>query len=127
MSELQFEWRRTKIIQAPGKRTKYWFLCPDPGKKYLFKVPHPHTGEAWAEKIAAHLAGMMSFSTFQCEFATYQGTVGVLLENFIGIQEKLFEGVDLLATYIEGFDQYSLYRYEFVKKESLSIRFFSIM
>ncbi|MCP1359299.1 HipA domain-containing protein [Aneurinibacillus migulanus] len=106
-------WQRIKGFQAPGARTKFWFLRPNSKQRYLFKMPHKDTGEAWAEQIAANLLRLLDFPTFQCEFAQFEGRIGVLLESFREDDEEFFEGVDLLNHHVEGFDTHSLYGYEF--------------
>ena len=42
-----------------GSKTKFWYRRPDGRSIWLFKYPHPGTGEHWAEKIAAEVARLI--------------------------------------------------------------------
>ena len=50
-------------IESLGGKVKFWFqISEDRGvTDWLFKYPRPDTGEHWAEKIAAEVAGFWAF------------------------------------------------------------------
>nr|VFJ94518.1 MAG: HipA-like C-terminal domain-containing protein [Candidatus Kentron sp. LFY] len=59
-----------------GTKEKYWLRIDD--QLHLFKIGRPGTGENWAEKIAAELAGLLGLPHAHYDLATWRGEKGVL-------------------------------------------------
>ena len=60
-------------IEQMGSKPKFWFRRPDDGQQWLFKFSREGTGEDWAEKIAAEIAGMLDISAPGVELAVFDG------------------------------------------------------
>lgn len=67
-----------------GTKQKFWFHTPDGGQS-LFKCGRPGTGENWAEKIVAELAGLLGLPHAQYELGTWRGRQGVVSPSFLQI------------------------------------------
>ncbi len=79
-----------------GTKTKFWFDHPELGS-CLFKEARPGTGEDWAEKIAAELAGFLGLPHARYELGTYRGTGGVVSPTFVPEGGGLLHGNELLT------------------------------
>jgi HipA-like C-terminal domain len=88
-----------------GSKPKAWFLSD--GKEWLFKEARPHTGEDWAEKIAAEVAARVTIEAATVELATCRDRNGSASRSFIDRTEKqnLVHGNELLAGQITGYDR----------------------
>jgi hypothetical protein len=68
--------------ETSGAETKYWLLKPGSDERWLFKTVtikqgHVH-GEDWAEKVVAHLAGMLTIPCAEIEMAEFRGDSGCI-------------------------------------------------
>ena len=70
--------------ESMGSKRKFWYRNPGDaaGADWLFKYPRAGSGEHWAEKIAAEVAGLLGISCARVELATFQGTPGSATESF---------------------------------------------
>lgn len=72
-------------IQAPepmGSKNKFWVVHDDL-EICLFKHIRTETGEDWAEKIAAELAGLLQLPHAQYELSVWNNQPGVISPNFL--------------------------------------------
>jgi hypothetical protein len=69
-----------------GSKEKFWCKRRETDERYLLKYPRPNTGEDWAEKIAAELAGEggLHLPHAGVDLATFQGRAAVLVRDFLG-------------------------------------------
>ena len=80
-----------------GGKEKFWYRKQgETAVPWLFKYPRPNSGEHWAEKIAAEVAGLLSISCARVELATFQGFRGSSSESFLGQNQQLFLGNQIL-------------------------------
>jgi hypothetical protein len=86
-----------------GSKSKFWFQHE--GKRWLFKLARDHTGEDWAEKVAAEVAKFVPLEAAHVELAEYQGRRGSASLSFIAEHESLVHGNEILAGQIFGYDR----------------------
>jgi hypothetical protein len=81
-----------------GSKAKFWCKRVGTEERYLLKYPRPDTGEDWAEKIAAELAGDggLRLPRARVDFATFEGRRAVLVRDFLGDGDRLIHGNELL-------------------------------
>ena len=85
-----------------GSKSKFWFEHGD--EKWLFKFARDRTGEHWAEKIAAEVAAVMGVEAARVELAEYRGRPGAASRSFVGPNESLVHGNEILAGQLVGYD-----------------------
>jgi hypothetical protein len=81
-----------------GSKEKFWCKRRGTDERYLLKYPRPTTGEDWAEKIAAELAGRdgLGLPHARVELATFGERAAVLVQDFLQEGERLIHGNELL-------------------------------
>ncbi len=81
-----------------GSKEKFWCTRRGTQERYLLKYARADTGEDWAEKIAAELAGDggLRLPHARVELATFRGRSAVLVRDFLGEGERLIHGNELL-------------------------------
>lgn len=94
-----------KIIEVPdnvpreqeqmGTKFKFWYEDEEHGY-CLFKEGHPHTGEDWAERVAAELCELLEMPHAVYKLAVWQNRNGVISPNFIGENEIIAPGNEVL-------------------------------
>ena len=89
-----------------GTKAKFWYRLPEEegDAEWLFKFPRPHTGEHWAEKIAAEVAELLSIPHAIVELAIFNGERGTATESFAQDRRGLFHGNQLLNLTVSGYD-----------------------
>ena len=91
--------------EAMGSKTKFWYRqLGDQKRDWLFKFPQPNTGQHWAEKIAAQVAGVMGIRHAQVELAVFLGDRGSVTESFARGGRDLWHGNQVLAGSLHGYD-----------------------
>jgi len=85
-----------------GSKSKFWFDLN--GNAWLFKQAREHTGEDWAEKVAAEIALRIGVDAAEVELAEYQGRRGSASWSFVQPGESLVHGNEILAGQILGYD-----------------------
>ena len=95
-----------EAIESLGGKVKFWFQFSDDwmGTDWLFKYPRPDTGEHWAEKIAAEVAGLLGISCARVELAVCQGRRGSVTESFTIAGKGLVHGNELLEILLGDYD-----------------------
>lgn len=83
------------LLEQLGTKEKYWFRVD--GRRYLFKIGRPNTGENWSEKIAAELAGLLGLPHAHYDLAIWRGRQGVLSPLFVPKGGRLILGNELLG------------------------------
>lgn len=92
-------------LEVMGSKEKFWYSHPEQrGRIWLFKYPQPNTGEHWAEKIAAEVAGLLGTPHAKVELAEFQGQRGSVTESFARGGRELIHGNQVLARVIHGYD-----------------------
>jgi hypothetical protein len=62
--------------EALGSKRKFWYRDPGDRAPWLFKYPQLATGQHWAEKIAAEVAGALGIFHAIVELAELAGSRG---------------------------------------------------
>jgi hypothetical protein len=78
-----------------GTKRKFWCHADD-HRRYLFKYARAGTGEDWAEKIAAEVAGAMGVPHAEVDLAVYEGHPGTLTLAITDDEHALAHGNELL-------------------------------
>jgi hypothetical protein len=89
--------------EAMGSKDKFWYRSED-GTDWLFKYPQANTGQHWAEKIAAEVAGCLEVLHARVELALFQGVRGSATESFARDGRELYHGNQVLAGYVLDYD-----------------------
>ena len=92
------EWRDED--EDMGSREKFWYRESVDGTPWLFKCPRENTGEHWAEKIAAEVAGLVGIPHARVELAEVEETPGgrgTVSESFLEPGSRLVHGNELMA------------------------------
>ena len=89
-----------------GTKKKSWVLRDD-GRWWLYKQARPGVpGEAWAEKIAAEVAGLIGVSHAVIELANEaEDGLGTISLSFMPPDGRLYHGNDILFDTIPGYDR----------------------
>ena len=80
-----------------GTRFKFWCQPKGEDVRWLFKYPRPGSGEHWAEKIAAEVAGCLGISHAPVELASVGASRGSISKSFVHEGRVLLHGNELLA------------------------------
>jgi hypothetical protein len=91
-------------FEALGSKPKFWFRMHDTDTPWLFKFARPSTGEDWAEKISAELAGLLGLQHAIIELATFLDKRGSASPTFVPKDADLIHGNEILAGHILGYD-----------------------
>jgi hypothetical protein len=86
-----------------GSKNKFWFSRDD--QLWLFKFARNRTGEDWAEKASAEIASHIKVIAARVELASYLGHRGSASLSFVGVDESLVHGNEILAGQIFGYDR----------------------
>jgi hypothetical protein len=86
------------LAEQMGSKEKFWCKRHGGQDRYLLKFARPNTGEDWAEKISAALAGEagLRLPHADVELATFGVRPAVLVRDFLGEGERLIHGNELL-------------------------------
>ena len=89
--------------EAMGSKQKFWFRWED-DVECLFKYPQAHTGQHWAEKIAAEVADDLGIFHAAVELALFQGVKGSATRSFARDGRELYHGNQVLAGQLLDYD-----------------------
>ena len=70
------------VDEHMGSKEKFWYRDRE-GVWWLFKYPRKNTGEHWAEKVAAEVAGRLEIPHGRVELAIRDGSPGTVSESFV--------------------------------------------
>lgn len=111
---------RKEDVLAPeemGSKRKGWVQVAGDSERWLFKYARLSngqiTGEHWAEKIAAEIAGLLHIPHARVELATLEGSPGCISRRFPELARpgaELIHGNDLLAGAGFGYDRTKQFR-----------------
>jgi hypothetical protein len=90
--------------EAMGSKEKFWFREREDTPQSLFKYPQDNTGQHWAEKVAAEMAGALEILHARVELATFLEVKGSATESFARDGRELFHGNQILAGKTLGYD-----------------------
>ena len=96
--------------EAMGSKQKFWFRQTGDAPDWLFKYPQPDTGQHWAEKIAAEIAGELEIPHAKVELAVFNTVLGSASESFPRGGRELFHGNQILAGQVLGYDSAKKFR-----------------
>lgn len=96
--------------EAMGSKEKFWYRFDPAQPQSLFKFPQLNTGQHWAEKIAAELAGKMEITHAKVELARFNGVHGSASQSFAVDGWDLFHGNQMLAGKVTGYDPVTRFR-----------------
>ena len=93
--------------EAMGSKGKFWCLASGRRGKWLFKYPRKNTGEHWAEKVAAEVAGRLEIPHGRVELAIRDGSPGTVSESFVDESQgqELVHGNQALYETVLGYDR----------------------
>ena len=103
IKEIQLAW----VLQPEdmGGKRKFWYRQPEEDDiPWLFKYPRGDSGEHWAEKIAAEVAGLLEITCAPVQLATFQGVMGSSSRSFLTENQQLFHGNQVLARIMADYD-----------------------
>ena len=83
--------------EVMGSKPKFWCKPDDEEGLWLFKFPQVGSGQHWAEKIAAEVAGCLGISHAVVELADCGGRQGSASKSFTEGQYQLRHGNEILA------------------------------
>jgi hypothetical protein len=111
---------RKEDVLAPeemGSKRKGWVQVAGDSERWLFKYARLSngqvTGEHWAEKVAAEVAGLLHIPHARVELATLEGSPGCISRRFPELARpgaELIHGNDLLAGAGFGYDRTKQFR-----------------
>ena len=81
------------------------------GRDWLFKFPQPNTGQHWAEKIAAEIAGRLGIRHARVELAVADARRGSVTESFAGPGVDLWHGNQVLTGADHSYDREATFRH----------------
>jgi hypothetical protein len=87
-----------------GSKSKFWYRRPGGRFLWLFKYPHPDTGEHWAEKAAAEVAQVLGIPHAVTKLAVCNGERGSISKSFVRAGEQLFHGNQEMAGALDWYD-----------------------
>ena len=95
-----------------GSKDKFWFSqSVMREQEWRFKYPRPQSGEHWAEKIAAAVAGWLHVPHASAELAVWGADRGVAVQNFVDVGWKLMHGNQVLADNLRNYRRPSTFRH----------------
>ncbi len=98
--------------EGMGTKRKFWYRDPSTKVEWLFKYPREGTGEHWAEKIAAEVAGLLGVDHAQAELAVYREQKGVAVKSFVPSGLELVHGNQLMEIAVESYNRRAGFRYK---------------
>ncbi len=90
--------------EAMGTKAKFWYRDPGDRTSWLLKQPRPKTGEHWAEKIVAEVAGLLGTPCATVEFAEWEGIRASASKSFALGGRELVHGNQMLKRTLIGYD-----------------------
>lgn len=99
--ELQLE--SSERIEELGSKPKFWVRLED-SSRWLFKFGRSETGENWAEKLGAEVAGLLGLPHAKVDLAIFADKHGSISRSFRAKDMDLIHGNEILAGHILGYD-----------------------
>ena len=92
-------------VEPMGSKEKFWYRDRK-GAWWLFKYPRGTSGEHWAEKVAAEVAGRLGVPHCSVELAIFDRNPGTVSQSFVDerLGEKLFLGNQALDETVSEYD-----------------------
>ena len=103
IEEVRPDW----VLQSEemGGKEKFWYQPPGENETAsLFKFPRNNTGEHWAEKVAAEVAGLLEIPCARVDLAAFQGVHGSAAVSFISGNQQLFHDNQILARHVGDYE-----------------------
>ena len=94
-----------------GSKRKFWYSPPGKEQpRWLFKYPQSGTGQHWAEKVAAEIAGSIGIPRAGVELAEFNGDRGSATKSFAHDGVELIHGNQILAAFLDDYDPQKRFR-----------------
>ena len=90
-------------LEQIGSKEKFWFTHDTLGR-CVFKAARTGTGEDWAEVVAAEAAALLGLPHARYFLAKSGGRRGVVTPSFLGEDEQLVHGNEVLAGRFASYD-----------------------
>ena len=98
--------------EGMGTKRKFWYRDPSTNVEWLFKYPREGTGEHWAEKVAAEIAGALGIDHATAELAVFQEQKGVAVRSFVTSGMVLVHGNQLMEISVDSYNPCAGFRYK---------------
>ncbi len=87
-------------LEGMGSKVKSWYLIPEENdSEWLYKRPQrENSGEHWAEKIVAEVAGLLEIPHARVELAEHLGNRGSVAESIVPENYDLIHGNEVLES-----------------------------
>ena len=97
---LNLDSRNQIQLEGMGSKVKSWYLIPEENASHwLFKHPQrENSGEHWAEKIAAEVAGFLGIPHARVDLAELEGKRGSATETIVPEHCALIHGNEVLES-----------------------------
>lgn len=92
------------LLEDMGSKEKFWFSRQEGEHRWLFKRPRPKSGEHWSEKIAEQVANLLDIPHGKVELAEFNGERGSATRSFVGEDEILIHGNQILGETMLNYD-----------------------
>lgn len=103
ITEVKTEW--VLEPEEMGSKRKFWYgRSGEQSRRWLFKYPQTGTGQHWAEKIAAEIAGVLGIPRAEVELAVFTGEQGSITKSFVINDLELVHGNQILSAYVLGYN-----------------------
>lgn len=86
------------IAEQLGTKEKFWVSIPDSGSA-LFKIGREGTGENWCEVVVSRVCEVLNIPHAHYEFAMCGDRCGTISFSFLGVDDYLLHGNELLVGY----------------------------
>jgi len=97
-------------LEQLGTKEKFWFYDTDDNEIRLCKIGRQGTGENWAEKVAYELAKLLGVPCAEYHLAMWRDKQAVVSIPFLGENERLIHGNEILGRLHQGYDLKDAFR-----------------
>ena len=101
---MEVEADSASLLEDMGSKEKFWFSRQEGEHRWLFKFPRPKSGEHWSEKIAEQVANLLDIPHGKVELAEFNGERGSATRSFVGEDEILIHGNQILGETMLSYD-----------------------
>lgn len=105
-------------VEHMGSSKKFWYRDRECAR-WLFKYPRDNSGEHWAEKIAAEVAGRLEIPHGSVELAVFGGSQGSVTNSFVRDDWDLIHGNRVLETTIPTYNRQAMRRQPYYTLENI--------
>lgn len=110
-------------LEQLGTKEKFWYYDTDCSEIRLCKLGRESTGENWAEKVAFELAIRLGIPCAEYHLATWRGKQAVVSIPFLGENERLIHGNEILGRLYQGYDLKDAFKLKQYKLKTVILLF----